>query len=412
MPEEFGGKIPSYAWLFFEYYLGWRYDNPTHYSLYDSLNAFNDAFFAICIPLALLGIIGFIIDKEYDYLALITTFFLSIVVVFFPAAFQLDYYYLPAMMPIFALAAKGMVFLYRRNALLIEDYIDRLLLSVPFALMFLGKFILPLAANNLQGRTIEWYVLYGSLFLAFYVIMVYKVCQNMIDIFTLTGIMYFISKYIIFNNIIYQYLPLIIGFTLPFAILLLLITYFFMNDKSLKREINTTKIFSFIVILFLLGMSGLSANSNSTYWRLQSNPEFESIANYITENGGDYENSTYVFPEAGAKYSLSYYMNHNAMKFYGGQDSEGKIKPGYFGMNSTAQMNGTSYYAFANRYHYIQFFVILQGEYYVKRSLIPESTYSESYTWLKQNYADVTEIIGGLPWYIQVFANRTLIANH
>lgn len=409
---EFGDKIPSYAWLFFEYYLGWRYENPTHYSLYDSLNAFNDAFFAICIPLALIGIIGFIIDKEYDYLALFSTFFLSIIVVFFPAAFQLDYYYLPAMMPVFALAAKGMVFLYKRSALLIEDYIDTILLSVPFGLLFLAQFVSPIINDNLQGKSIEWYIQYGSIFLAFYAIIAIKVCRNMIDIFTLTGIMYFVSKYVIFNNIIYQYVPLIIGFTLPLIAIISLIAYLLMNDDSFKINKNVNKILSFIFILFLLSMAGLSANSNSTYWRLEANPEYERIAGYILENGGDYENSTYVFSEAGAKYCLSYYLNHNAMKFYGGQTSEGKIKPGYFWENSTDTMNGTSFYSFANRYSYIQFFVILQGEYYINRRLIPESTYSESYTWLKQNYEDVTETIGKLPWYLQVFANKTLIVEN
>ncbi len=100
LPGELVGvpNIPmplSYSWLFFQYYINWRYTGKgSAYSVVDSLGGLISPLFLACLPFLMTGIYGFIKRRNFGPLFFYGTWFLVVLITFLPAKFQLNYYYL------------------------------------------------------------------------------------------------------------------------------------------------------------------------------------------------------------------------------------------------------------------------------------------------------------------------------
>ncbi|MFW9996678.1 MAG: ArnT family glycosyltransferase [Candidatus Odinarchaeota archaeon] len=124
----------SMEYIFYEYYIGWRYTHETKYDLFNSLHGLKgDPIFVIGLPFFIMGIYYFIKTRDFSKGLLLTSWLIFVLVAFLPSAFQLDYYYLAVFLPYYAVVAKGMVESMREHSgAQIRDYKEKLILLLPF----------------------------------------------------------------------------------------------------------------------------------------------------------------------------------------------------------------------------------------------------------------------------------------
>ncbi|MHA2307210.1 MAG: hypothetical protein ACXACU_17665, partial [Candidatus Hodarchaeales archaeon] len=150
--------IVTYTFLFFDYFISWRFVYGTKYSLPDSVgSAINDYALLVLLPFFILGIFAFFFsDKRNPALgSLFLTWLVTVPFIFFPAKFQLNYYYIPLAIPYLAVAAKGIEYIYssERWRITVADNIERFLaggyfyleISYSYLLLPVLSFLAPLS---------------------------------------------------------------------------------------------------------------------------------------------------------------------------------------------------------------------------------------------------------------------------
>jgi 4-amino-4-deoxy-L-arabinose transferase-like glycosyltransferase len=136
----------TYTFLFFEYYISWRYTHGTKYSLPDSVgSALNDYVLVVMLPFFIVGLFAFFLSEKRNPAlgSLFITWLVTVPFIFFPAQFQLNYYYIPLAIPYLAIAAKGIEYIYsnERWRITVTDNIERLLAGGYFYLDIGLKFV-------------------------------------------------------------------------------------------------------------------------------------------------------------------------------------------------------------------------------------------------------------------------------
>ncbi len=422
----------TYTFLFFEYYISWRYTHATKYDLASSIgSAVNDFTLIIFLPFFLIGIYAFYFsDKKNPALgSLFLAWLITIPFVFFPAQFQLNYYYIPLAIPYLAVSAKGLEFIYSNETLrlTVNDAIERFLAGLMFYFHVSYQYIitpLPLLLSlitQLQTGAIDLhsfinevdYIIGNYFFVAViliipFTVIAFKFSKTFPGIIS-TGLAYYFfiaswlnNPYKLYSTIFHDLLETIITLdyqwilvtfehgapvvTVIGIILLILGLYWLRSHVKPQALIILTLVLSSM----LINVSAL-AHTNQVF-----DLHFQEISIYVNTHGGNYNYSTWVIPEAGAQFAMRYYLGYEVV---GTGDQP-------FSTNSTTGME--NYYRYRPN---IKFWVIINDSshwdvpaYAIK--------YPDAYKWFTshEHLVCVDEIVGLTSWYkMHFYVNSTWI---
>ncbi len=420
----------TYTFLFFDYYVSWRYSHGTKYSLPSSIgSAVNDYVLIIMLPFFIVGVIAFFFSEKRNPAlgALFLTWLVTVPFIFFPAQFQLNYYYIPLAIPYLAVAAKGIEYIYssERWKISVTDKVERFLaggyfyfeVSLLYILLPTGTFIdslLKFLAGNIDINafvneidTLLNFLFIACLFLIPFTFIAFRVLKTFPGIITAGfAYKYFMVSWIkdfnklyslIFHDLLDTLLSLdfswiqdIFELGAPLVtlvgIILLLFGLYWLKDKVKPQAfIILTLVFSGM----LINVSGL-AHYNQIH-----DLGFQEMAIYINNHGGNYNRSTWVIPESGAQFAMRYYLGYEVVN----------TQNYPFQYNDSADVD--VYYSLRP---YIKFWVIVNDTHWN----VPDysANYSESYHWFTnhEHLVCVDDIVGLTSWYkIHLFVNRTWI---
>ncbi|MFX1252107.1 MAG: ArnT family glycosyltransferase [Promethearchaeota archaeon] len=393
-PGELQPRPPdfSYTWLFFEYYLGWRYENPSPNPGYDMWSAvssaFTDPLFIAVAPFFVVGIYAFYKTRHYAHGILFLSWFGIVMTAFLPAAFQLNYYYLAAFLPYLCVAAKGFAYVFTNAGHFItRDTLERFLVAIPYSLVVIAIFIFePLV-------TLGYIPPINFLFFLFleggYLVLVWAVNESIPGILSLGVTLYaFYRCFFTFGVTDHDWIYLAIA-----GLAVIICLYW------LKNKIRFSGLFLLAMIL-LSTITCLSwlVYSNDTY-----GTDYELIAQWIITQGGDYDFSTRVFDDAGAKYAMRYYLQKEIVPGF----SEGTwIIDSY----SFRQNNSAIFSYWVQSHPFVRFWIVTNQ---TVGNLAADSAYSESYLWLKAHFQCYDEELGIRPYHaVHVFANLTNLSSN
>jgi 4-amino-4-deoxy-L-arabinose transferase-like glycosyltransferase len=438
VPGEMAGDPPNpltYTFLFFEYYIGWRYTHGNAYDLASSVaSALNDYVLLILLPFVIIGLWAFFFSKHRNPSlgAALITWFIVIPFFFFPAKFQLNYYYIPLVLPYLAIAAKGMEFIYssEKFRLTAIDNTEKLLaggyffLEISYFNVFIpGRvFIEQISATILNGGeisvvvsstdTLLQHLFVSGIYILPFAFLCFKVLKTFPGIFAAGfAYKYFIDAYfrggsglfrlydLIMHDLVdslfsldYSWITDIIEIGAPLVtflgILLLLIALYWLKPKVKPQ----------LLVLLTLILSGMLIHVSSlTHSNYIFDLRFQEMAIYINNHGGDYNYSTWVIPEAGAGFSLRYYLGYEVV---GSGDYP-------FSSNSSSVVASYS----RNRPN-IRFWAIINNS---EHWNVPAYAvdYPEAYRWFTTNthLKCVDEIVGLTTWHkMHLFVNATWIS--
>ncbi|MFX0064039.1 MAG: ArnT family glycosyltransferase [Candidatus Hermodarchaeota archaeon] len=395
-PGELQPRPPdfSYTWLFFEYYLGWRYENPSPNPGYDMWSAVSSAFFdplfIAVAPFFVVGIYAFYKTRHYAHGILFLSWFGIVMTAFLPAAFQLNYYYLAAFLPYLCVAAKGFAYVFKNAGHFItRDALERFLVAIPYSLVVIFLFILEPLAN--LGYIPPNNLIYFLFLEGGYLVLVWAVSESIPGILSLGVSLYaFYRCFFLFGITDHDWIYLAI------AGLAVIICLYWLKDKIR---------FSGLFLLAMILLSTITCLSWLVYSNDTYGADYESIAQWINSQGGDYDFSTRVFPDAGAKYAMRYYLQKEIVP---------GITEGGSWINDMYQFRSNISAVFGNwvqSHPTIRFWIVTNK---TVGDIPPDSAYSESYLWLKAHFQCYDVELGIQPYHaVHVFANLTnLSSNH
>jgi hypothetical protein len=424
VPGEMAGNPPdplTYTFLFFEYYIGWRYTNGNAYDLPSSIgSAINDYALVVLLPFFIIGLWAFFFSKQRN-LALgsaLIAWLLVIPFIFFPAKFQLNYYYIPLVLPYFGIAAKGFEYFYsngKKFRLTTEDNVERMLAGSYFyleiGLLFVLDPILVFLSGGSSVDNLAKYLFVGSIYLIPFSFLCFRVLKTFPGIITAGfAFKFFMDGWFHHGNglfelydIIFHKLPETIfssDFTwitdvvelgaplATFIGLILLIVGLYWLKPKVKPQ---------LLLIVAILLSGMLINVSSLVHTNQVfDMHYQEMAIYINNHGGNYNYSTWVIPEAGAGFALRYYTEYEVV---GTGDYP-------FSSNSSSVME-----SFANARPNIKFWVVINNsEHFNVPAYAIE--YPEAYKWFTNHshLVCVDDIIGLTPWYrMHLWVNRTWI---
>lgn len=422
----------TYTFLFFTYYIGWRYTHGTKYSLADSIGgAVNDYALIVMLPFFVIGIWAFFFSESRNPAlgAALVVWLITIPFVFFPSQFQLNYYYIPLVIPYLAIGAKGIEFIYssKQWRITVTDNIERFLaatyfyIEIGFTLVFtpLVTLITPftqfltglssvdsvLASLDIVGPTL----FLAGIFLIPFTFLTFRVLKTFPGIIA-TGFAYrfFILSWIkeenikilydvIFHDLLstlirldFAWVQEVIEFGAPlvtlFGLLLLIFGLYWLKPQIKPQA----------YIFLGLVLSAMLVNISVTvHYDQILDLRFEEMAGYIKNHSGQYNYSTWVIPEGGAQFAMRYYLDVEVV-------DTGNTP---FYQNSSNDM--TSYY---NLHPNIKFWVVISEKHWKVPSYAEE--YPAAYGWLTNHshLVNVDAIVGLPAWYkMHLFVNRTWI---
>ncbi len=423
-PGEMAGNPPdilTYTFLFFEYYIGWRYTTGNAYDLPSSVgSAINDYALVVLLPFFIIGLWAFFLSKERNPAlgSALIALLLVIPFIFFPAKFQLNYYYIPLVLPYFGIAAKGFEYFYsngKKFRLKTEDNIERLLAGSYFFIEIGLIFLLNPTLEFLKGASsinnLAQYYFAGAIYIIPFSFMCFRVLKTFPGIIT-TGFAFkfFMDRWFhqangLFElyNIIFHKLPEtifsfdftwvtdVIELGAPLATLIgliLLIAGLYWLRPKIKPQ---------LLLIMAILLSGMLINVSALIHTNQVfDMHYQEMAIYINNHGGNYNYSTWVIPEAGAGFALRYYLEYEVV---GSGDYP-------LSANSSSIME-----AYWNSRPYIKFWAIINNSEHFN---VPAYAinYSESYKWFTNHthLVCVDDIVGLTPWYkMHLWVNRTWI---
>jgi hypothetical protein len=423
-PGEMSSNAPdvlTMTFLFFEYYIGWRYTTANAYDLPSSVGgAINDYALVVLLPFFIIGLWAFFLSKQRNPAlgSALLAWLLVIPFVFFPAASQLNYYYIPLVLPYFGIAAKGFEYFYsngKKFRLTTEDNIERLLAGSYFFIEIGLLFILNPTLNFLGGGSSVNNLAQHFFVAAFYLIPFSFMCFRLLK--TFPGIItagfaykFFISAWFhdsngLFElyNIIFHKLPEnifsfrtswitdVIELGAPLATfigLILLIVGLYWFKPKIKPQ---------LLLIMTILLSGMLINVSAQIHGNQIfDMRFQEMAIYINTHGGSYNYSTWVVPEAGAQFSLRYYLGYEV------------YEAGDYPLTANSSSTMESYW---NSRPHIKFWAVVNNS---KHFSVPAYAidYPESYKWFTNHshLVSVDDIVGLTPWYkMHLWVNKTWI---
>ncbi|MFX1517234.1 MAG: ArnT family glycosyltransferase [Promethearchaeota archaeon] len=440
----------TYTFLFFTYYIGWRYSHATDAGdLPRSLgSAINDHALLAVLPFFLVGIVAFFFSSKRNPAlgSALIAWLITIPLVFFPAQFQLNYYYIPLAVPYLAIAAKGIEYIYSSKnwRITVEDNVERFLAAVLFYVYFGFNFLFSPFLTFLDAILTETFsLLSGEIGISFYLtqmnshiinfspgfllfisviylipftFMAFRVLKTFPGIIA-TGLAYifFLDSWfkggglvILYDILFYDLLGTILSLDFSwifdvfehgapvltlFGLVLLIFGLFWLRHK-IKPE-------AYIFLGLTLSAMLINASALAHVHQILD-LHFQESAIYIKHHGGDYNYSTWVIPDAGSQFAMRYYLGYEIED----RNWVNRANDIPFSKNSTAYMD--EYYASHTN---IQFWVIINNSEHHDHPPYAID-YPLAYRWFTthEHLVCVDDVVGITPWYkIHLFVNRTWI---
>ncbi|MHA2243987.1 MAG: ArnT family glycosyltransferase [Candidatus Hodarchaeales archaeon] len=430
----------SYAFLFFEYYIGWRFTHATDAGdLAKSVgSAINDYALIVMLPFFIVGIVAFFFSSKRNPAlgSALIAWLITIPFVFFPAQFQLNYYYIPLAIPYLAIAAKGIEFIYssERWRITVVDNVERFLAGTYFYIEVGFSYVISPLFNFsnvplrfLSGTTdfsdfanqidsLAFHLFVATIYFVPFTIIAFKVLKTFPGVIT-AGFAYkfFINSWIknngfqtLYDVLFHDLLGTILSMDLEWiqdvvehgapvvtiiGIILLIIGLYWLKPKVKPQ--------AFVILGLTLSAMLINASVLAHYNQI-FDLRFQESAIYIKNHGGDYNYSTWVVPDAGSQFAMRYYLGYEVEE----RSYSNRANNIPFSRNSSTYMEQ---YSKANSH--IKFWMIINT---TKHHDIPPYAinYSGAYRWFTTNdhLVCVDDIVGLTSWYkMHLFVNHTWI---
>lgn len=394
LPGELAGvpNVPnplSYSWLFFEYYINWRYTGKgSAYTVVDSLGGLISPLFLACLPFFVTGVYAYLKKRDYSNLAFYGSWLLVVLITFLPAKFQLNYYYLAVFFPYFGVSSYGLYWSLKKtpSSLNFKNLSEKLLLSIPIMLLIAISLLFPFFSTlNLFQSTHNLYLFIVSLL---FVVGGFIVCavlftRSIPESFALAFIIFYLYQNLIAGGIGNTDT----GFLILSAVLVAVPIYTLRDRVPLSSGI----------FLFLIIMTPISTTAGWVNYESKADNKFQQTAQFILSHGGNYNYSTWVYFDAGAKYAMRFYMHGLLLVNDGG----GEIP---LSSNSTASM-----IAYLRASPQLKFFVVSTTMSGFETTALPN--YSTTWQYLQTNFVNVNPLLNKPSWQnVQLYANRTVLS--
>ncbi len=394
----------NYTWLFFDYYVGWRYTYGTTYDLYSQFrSAIGDPILLLTFPFFLVGLYFYFFGRKEEREIAQGTFFVTwlftILFFFLPAMFQLNYYYLGIFLPYFGIVGKGIHVCINSGTrhLTIQDRLEEVMLISPLVLLvFLTEIPDAVLSYMVFSFSLENFIFDDGvwrfvIFTVLYYLGVRKYIRDIPSIFTYGATL----LYILWFNVRLDWLAFYIRAMLPFTaidfnqIQLRLDLIYWLGDPLLTifgviilmgilLIIKTRITVGGFILLLLVAFAGISTVSGNVAVNDIFNGQFENIAHFILEHGGDYNYSTWVFPDAGVTGAMRFYLGYEVLQGHGNHP---------FATNDTNAVNRY----FNENQPQVAFWVVANRSH---GSTQATSTYTAAYRWLKENMVLADDEVG------------------
>ncbi|OLS25855.1 MAG: hypothetical protein HeimC3_11290 [Candidatus Heimdallarchaeota archaeon LC_3] len=391
-PGDPAGSCITYTWLFFEFYISWRYDFGTSYNVAESLGGFIEPLFIVSIPFFLAGIWAFHKKRNYATLSLYLSWFLLVLFIFVPAKFQLNYYYLAAFFPYFAIAANGIFYSLKKakSSIHLKDMYERTVLLIPLFLLLtiaqIGPYLINLDLLLTDTNTMKYFLSALILILGLFLAMALFLVRSIPGMFAAMLVTFQIHRYVWLNG-----WGEFDGMYLILNIILIAIPLYLLRDRIPYRS------------LFFIGIIVLSGALGSAWWvNWKSGPGedgFERMGNFILTHDGGNNKSTWIFNEPGARYSIRYYMNgYDPINVRSTQEYSNVNLP--FSKNNPDAMEQ---YIVNNPS--VNFFI-------VSNQVKAQGDYEQSYNWLVNHFIDINPLLGiSQGHHIHLFVNPDILTD-
>ncbi|MFX0208383.1 MAG: ArnT family glycosyltransferase, partial [Candidatus Hodarchaeota archaeon] len=432
----------TYTFLFFEYYIGWRFTHATKSGdLPKSVgSAINDLALWVVIPFFIIGIVAFFFSSKRNPAlgSALLAWLVTIPLVFFPAQFQLNYYYIPLAIPYLAIAAKGFEFIYSNDQwrMTVVDNVERLLAGFIFYFTFAFEYLITPVSNLvktpfafLSGTELSvlidqvvnldlGFLLFISvIYLIPFTIVAFRYLKTFPGIIAV-GFAYdfFIESWfksnglkILYNTIFHNLFETIVSMDLswvldvvehgaPVATILGLILLIF-GLYWLKPKVKPQAfIFLGLILSAMLINVSVLIHINQIF-----DLRFQESAIYIKNHGGGYNYSTWVIPDAGSQFAMRYYLGYEI------EDSNYHNRYYNIPFSDNSSLKMELYY---QQHKNIKFWVILNNS---EHHDVPPYAiaYPEAYKWFTTNehLVCVDDVVGLTSWYtMHLFVNHTWIS--
>ena len=386
-------KPLTYSWLFFEYYINWRYTGKgSAYTVVDSLGGLISPLVLACLPFFLTGIYGFIKRRDYGNLFFYGSWTFVVLITFLPAKFQLNYYYLAIFFPYFGLASFGLFWSLRRtkSGINFRNFNEKMLLSIPILLLISLSLLFPYFDNYFFLKDIKNFNL--SLVAVVFVVGGFIACvvlftRSIPESFALAFIIFYL-----FDNLITKGIGNTdTGFLIISGVLVAIPIYLIHERIPLSSGI----------FLFLIIMTPITATAWWANYKAQDDDQFQQMGDFIIKHGGNYNGSTWVYYDAGPRYAMRFYLGGLLLANDLVLESRNSDIP--FALNSTSYMN-----FYVSHHPEIKFYVVTTTPAGI--SGVSTTYYSAAYKWLADHFILVNPLLNK-PWWqhVQLFVNQSVL---
>ncbi len=409
----------TYTFLFFTYYIGWRYSHATKSGdLPRSLgSAINDYALIVMLPFFVVGLVAFFFSSKRNPAlgSALLAWLITVPFMFFPAQFQLNYYYIPLAVPYLAIAAKGIEYIYSNEQwrITVVDNVERLLAGSVFYIEIGYTYII---SPFISGQLNTFHLFVAIIYLVPFTILAFKFLKTFPGVISV-GFAYkfFLDSWIkgngfetlyeiLFHDLIGTILSMdftwildVVEHGAPVATLLglvLLIIGLYWLRPKVKPQ---------VFILLALTLSAMLINtSRLAHVNQIFDLRFQESAIYIKNHGGDYNFSTWVVPDAGSQFAMRYYLGYEVED----RNHNNRANDIPFSRNSSTYMD--QYYESHNN---IKFWVIINNSEHHDHPPYAIN-FSAAYRWFTthDHLVCVDDIVDLTPWYkMHLFVNRTWI---
>ncbi|MHA1448324.1 MAG: ArnT family glycosyltransferase [Candidatus Hodarchaeales archaeon] len=440
-------------YIFYEYYIGWRYTHETKYALFDSLRGIiNDPIFVMGIPFFVMGLYYFIKTRDFSKGLMLSSWFVVVIATLIPSHFQLDYYYLAVFLPYYAIVAKGMAESFRKGSgSYLRQFWEKLLVMLPFYFFLLFSLVtdfwqvltnsvsLQSYLDNVMSYLTNDSILFNLVLFSCLVIVFARTIPGIITL--MIAVPYFSSTFLI-GKIQHKY-TVVFLFVAGMALIFIYqkkdtfynfirnnryhtrvkqlskekisrLTKFEMNEENFGKVLKLTAavlllmtlitlIFSFrpgdipmelvmgcfiliagvlfaiykkvpigsLIIVCLILMTSVAAVSKLTFYNNYYDISFDETADFILNHGGDFNYSTWIFDENGAKYAMRYCLGYDVIVGVGANNPFSRYNNPYDPFAET-------YFNNFMRDTTARFWLILTEEYWSRK---PTTSYNQTFSW-------------------------------
>jgi hypothetical protein len=379
----------TYAWLFFEYYINWRYTGAgSQYTVVDSLGGLISPLFLASLPFFITGVYAYLKKRDYATLIFYASWLFIVFLTFLSAAFQLNYYYLAVFFPYFGISSYGIFWTVRKtkSSLNFKDRNEKTLLSFPVMLLIFFSLIFVPFINNLSfldnAGNFNYFLISLIFVVGGFIFCTLAFVRSIPESFALAFIIFYL-----YNNLLGKGIGNIDSEFMIISIVLISFCLFTIRDRIPLSS-------SFFILLIIL-----SAASSTGWWvkyKAEADDKYEQMGQFILSHGGNYNGSTWVFPEVGARYSMRYYL-------------QGYTLANDNGNGQLMSLNNSNYLSsYLTSHPELKFFIVINQSFW--EGVIPTSSYTASYLWLKSNFIWVNPLLDKpSSHHVHLFVNSSVL---